>query len=325
MPLARRICVAVCIVALSALGAAARAQTYPSKPVRVLTGYPPGGPTELIGRVMTDHLSKAMGQQFYVEGKPGAAGNVAGEILANSPPDGHTLYIVGMGIMATNHVLYPDMKFDPTKAFAPITVLVRLPILLEVSTKLPPKTYKEFVEFMRTTKTPLNHGSPGMGTLPHLAAELFRSKIGFQSTHVPYRGTGPFAQAMQQGELQWSWDVPHTAMTLSKNGAVRLLAVASAKRVEQFPDVPTLAEHGYGATDWNAWFGLVAPAGTPKETIDRLAGEIAGGFKQPDNVARLRNAGYEPATTTPEEMARMSAKDRVLWTEVVRTNNIKAD
>jgi tripartite-type tricarboxylate transporter receptor subunit TctC len=326
MPFAGRLCAAVLIGALCTLDAGeAPAQSYPSKPVRVLTGAPPGGPTELVGRVMNDHLSKAMGQQFYVEGKPGAAGNVAGEILANAPADGHTLYLAGMGVMAVNQALYPDMKFDAMKAFAPITVLVRAPVLLEVSAKLPPTNYKEFVEFVKTSRTPLNHGSAGVGTIPHLAAELFKSKIGFQSTHVPYRGIGPFAQAMQQGELQWSWDVPNTAMTLARNGAVRLLAVATARRLDQFPDVPTLAELGFGAADWSGWFGLVAPAGTPKEIIDRLSAEIASGFKQPDNVARLRNAGYEPATTTPEEMARIVAHDRALWTEVVRANNIKAD
>lgn len=311
--------------ALVALAAAAHADTYPSRPVRVLTGYPPGGPTELIGRVLTDHLTKAMGQTFYVEGKPGAAGNVAGEIAANAPPDGHTLNIVGMGIMATNRMFYPDMKFDPQTAFAPITVLVRLPILLEVSTKLPVKTYQEFVAYARQHGAAFNHGSPGVGTLPHLAAELFKSKMGFQSTHIPYRGTGPFAAAMQQGELQWSWDVPHTAATLAKNGAVRLLAVASAKRPEQFPDVPTLAEQGFGETDWNAWFGLVAPAGTPAEIIDRLSREIAAGFKDPENVTRLRNAGLEPATTSPTDMARMSAQDRIVWSEVIRANNIKVE
>jgi tripartite-type tricarboxylate transporter receptor subunit TctC len=321
----RRISVATLALIAVLSAADALAQSYPSRPVRILIGYPPGGPTELIGRVLADHMTKALGQPFYVEGKPGAAGNVAGEITANAPPDGHTLNIVGMGIMATNKMLYPDMKFDPQTAFAPITVLVRLPILLEVSTKLPAKTYQEFVAYARESGSSFNHGSPGIGTLPHLAAELFRSKIGFQSTHVPYRGTGPFAAAMQQGELQWSWDVPHSAMTLSKNGAVRLLAVASAKRADQFPEVPTLAELGFGEADWNAWFGLVAPAQTPKAIIERLSAEIRKGFHEPDNVARLRNAGYEPATTTPEEMAKISARDRVLWSEVIRANNIKAD
>jgi tripartite-type tricarboxylate transporter receptor subunit TctC len=317
--------VAVCAVSAATLVGVAHADTYPSRPVRVLTGYPPGGPTELIGRVLTDHMSKVMGQSFYVEGKPGAAGNVAGEMLANSAPDGHTLGIVGLGIMTVNHVMYPDMKFDPLIAFAPITVLVRLPIILEASSKIPVNNYAEFVAYAKQPGRQFNHGSPGVGTLPHLAAELFRSKIGFPSTHVPYRGTGPFSQAMMQGELQWSWDVPHTAKTLSQNGSVKLLAVASPKREPGFPDVPTLKELGYGDTDWTTWFGLVAPAKTPKDIIDRLSNEIKKGFADPENAARLRNAGYEPATTTPAEMAAIIAKDRVIWAEVVRANNIKAE
>jgi len=301
------------------------AQAYPTKPVRVLIGYPPGGATEVVGRILTDHMTKAMGQAFYVEGKPGAAGNVAGDILTNSPPDGYTLNLVGMAIMTVNHFLYPDMKFDSSKDFAPVTVLVRTPIFLEVSTKLPVTTYREFLAYAKEHGARLNYGSPGMGTLLHLAGELLKSRAGFQSTHIAYRGTGPFVQAMSQGELQWAFDTPHSAMTISRNGAVKVLAVTSATRSEQFPDVPTLAEHGVGDAEWNVWFGLVAPARTPKEIIDRLAAEVARGFKEPDNVGRLRNAGYEPATTTPEEMAKIAARDRVIWTEVVRANNIKAD
>jgi tripartite-type tricarboxylate transporter receptor subunit TctC len=219
--------------------------------------------------------------------------------------------------------MYPDMKFDVMTAFAPVTVLVRLPIILEASSKIPVNNYREFVAYAKQHGAQFNHGSPGIGTLPHLAAELFRSKIGFQSTHVPYRGTGPFSQAMMQGELQWSWDVPNTARTLSQNGSVKLLAVASPKREAAFPDVPTLKELGFGDTDWTTWFGLVAPAKTPKDVIARLAAEIKKGFAEPENITRLRNAGFEPATTTPEEMTKIIVKDRAIWSEVVRANNIR--
>jgi tripartite-type tricarboxylate transporter receptor subunit TctC len=302
-----------------------RAQAFPSKPVRVLTGFPPGGPTELIGRVLTDHLTKAMGQPFYVEGKPGAAGNVAGELLAGAPPDGHTLHLTGYGVMTVNHLLYPDMKFDSSKDFAPITVLASFVLLLEVSTKLPVNSYQEFIAYAKQHGRQLNHGSPGIGTLPHLAEELFRARVGFQSTHIPYRGTGPFAQAMGQFELQWAWDVAQTALPLVRNGAVRVFAVAAPKRTEHFPDVPTLEELGMTDTDWTVWFGLVAPARTPKAIIEQISAEVGRGFKLPENVARLRSAGDEPTTTTPEEMARMAARDRARWSEVVRVNNIKAE
>ena len=311
-------------VALAAAGTAAEAQSYPSKPVRMLTGYPPGGPTDLIGRVMTDYLTAKMGQPFYVEGKPGAAGNVAGEILSKSPPDGYTLYIVGLGNVAVNYDMYSNMTYDPIKAYAPISLLVQLPVVLEVNAKLPPSNYKEFLAYAKSG-VKLNHGSPGIGTLPHLAAELFRSRIGFQSAHIAYRGTGPFSTAMMQGEVQWAFDVPNTALTLSKNGFAKLLAVTSASRDPSFPDIPTLVELGLPDFVATTWFGLVAPAGTPKPIIDQLAAEVDRGLKTQEVADRLRKAGLDPAPTTPEQTAKIFAEDRVRWSKVVRDNHIKAE
>ena len=304
--------------------AVAQASAYPNKPVRILTGYPPGGPTDIIGRVLGDHLGKALSQPFYVEGKPGLAGNVAGGILATSPPDGYTLYIVGLGLIAVNADLYKNMGYDPATAFAPITLLVDLPIVLEVNAKLPVNSYDEFVKYAKSGVA-LNHGSPGIGTLPHLAAELFKSKIGFQSTHIAYRGTGPFSNAMMQGEVQWSFDVPNTAITLSKNGFVKLLAVTSAQPYPPFPGVPTMAQLGQSDMTATTWFGLVAPAGTPKEIIGKLHDEIARGWKIPEVAARLSNAGLDPMTTTPEETAKIFAADRAKWGAVVRANHITAE
>jgi tripartite-type tricarboxylate transporter receptor subunit TctC len=323
----RRICAAAIaaafVVTAGAFGAAA--QTYPSKPVRILTGFPPGGPTELIGRVLADHLTKAMGQPFYVEGKPGAAGNVAADLLVNSAPDGSTLYVAGYGVLTVNHLLYRDMKVDTTKDFAPISILASFPLVLEVSTKLPVNDYREFVAYAKQQGGSLNFGSPGIGTLPHLAAELFRSRAGFASTHIPYRGTGPFAQAMGQFELQWAFDTPQTALPLVKNGAVKVFASATAKRTGYFPDVPTLEELGMPDSDWTPWFGLVAPAATPRAIVDQLSAEIRRGFALPENVARLRTGGYEPMPTTPEEMARLAAAARSRWSDVVRKLDIKVE
>jgi tripartite-type tricarboxylate transporter receptor subunit TctC len=303
---------------------AAQAQTYPTKQVRVLTGYPPGGPTDIIGRVLTQYLTTAMGQSFYLEGKPGAAGVVAGGILANAPPDGHTLYIVGLGLVAVNADLYSDMPYDPAKAFAPITLLVNLPVVLEVNAKLPVATYKDFVAYAKSGAQ-LNHGSPGIGTVPHLAAELFKSRIGFQSAHVAYKGSGPFANGMMSGEVQWSFDVPNTAVTLVKGGFAKLLGVTSAERYPNFPDTPTFVELGIPDFVFTTWFGLVAPANTPRAVIDRLHDAIAKGWQDPNVVAPLRTAGLDPQTTTPEETAKIFAADRTRWGAVVRENHIKAE
>ncbi len=317
------------VAALAIAGAAAGTVeaadvAYPTKPVRVLTGYPPGGPTDIIGRVLTDHLAQAMGQPFYVEGKPGLAGNIAGGILASSPPDGHTLYIVGLGLVAVNADLYPNMTYDPAKAFQPISLLVDLPIVLEVNAKLPVSTYQDFIKYA-TSGVKLNHGSPGIGTLPHLAAELFKSRIGFDSDHIAYRGTGPFSTAMMSGEVQWSFDVPNTAITLSQNGFVKLLAVTSPERYPNFPNVPTMVELGQPEMTSTTWFGLVAPAGTPRAIVDKLHDEIVRGWKMPEVAQRLKNAGLDPVTTTPEETAKIFAADRAKWGAVVRANHIKAE
>ena len=319
--------VAVLALGFGLVAGDALAQAWPTgKPVRILTGYPPGGPTEVIGHVLAEHLSKAFGTTFYMEGKPGAAGNLAGEMMVNLPHDGYTLNIAGLGILTVNKTLYGDkMPYDPATAFAPITILVRLPVLLESSAKLPAKTYAEFVGYAKANSGKLNHGSPGIGTLPHLAAALFAQRIGFKSEHVPYRGTGPFSQGMMQGELQWAFDVPQTAMSMAKNGHVNVLAVSGSKRYAHFPNVPTLEEAGAKDTDWTTYFGLVGPSGMPKDIIAKLNAAIVKGWKDPAVTQRLRNAGLDPFTTTPDEMLRIVARDLGMWSQVVRDNNIKVE
>jgi len=305
----------------------ALAQGWPkAKPVRILTGYPPGGPTEVIGHVLAEHLSRELGATFYMEGKPGAAGNLAGELMVNSPRDGYTLNIAGLGILTVNKELYGDkMSYDPATAFAPITILVRLPVLVEASAKIPPKTFAEFVAYAKANPGKLNHGSPGIGTLPHLAAELMAQRMGFKSEHIAYRGTGPFSQGMMQGELQWAFDVPQTAMSLSKNGHAKLLAVSGKSRNKHFPDVPTLEEVGMSDTDWTVYFALVGPTGMPKDIIAKLNAAIVKGWKDPAVTQRLVNAGVDPYTTSPEEMAKIVASDRAMWSKVVRDRGIKVE
>ena len=315
---------AATLALVASIAGAAAAESYPSKPVRVLTGYPPGGVSDAIGRVLTDCLSSALGQPFYLEGKPGAAGNVAGEILANAVPDGHTLYIAGLGNVAVNHDLYGNLPYDPATAYAPISLLVRFPSLLEVNAKLPIATYADFVAYAKAAPK-LNHGSPGIGTLPHLAAELLKTRVGFHSEHVAYRGSGPFANAMMQAEIEWGFDVPNTALTLLQGGFAKLLAVAWPSRYEAFPDVPTMTELGVPGFDATTWFALVAPAATPRPIVERLSAEVARDFHAPEPAARLRTLGFEPFTSTPEETAAIFEQARMTWGAVVRANHIKAE
>jgi len=305
-------------------GRAASAEDYPARPVRVLTGFPPGGVTDVIGRVLVDTLSSRLGQPFHLEGKPGGAGNLAGELLANAPADGYTLYLVGMGTAVINHALYGTMTYDPATAFAPVTLLVRMPLILEVAARVPVASYRDFVAYVHSGAR-LNHGSPGIGTLPHLAATLLEDKLGFQSTHVAYRGTGPYTAAMMQNEVEWSFDVPSATLALLNAHAVRALAVTAAARYPAFPDVPSVVELGAGDLVIDTWFGLVAPARTPRAIVGRISETVAHGFAEPAAAARLRQLGFEPATTTPDETAAIFAADRARWSAVVTEHHIKAE
>jgi len=310
---------------MAVIAAPAAAQDYPTKAVKMLSGFPPGGAVEIVGRVIGEHLQRALGQPFVLEAKPGASGNVAGQLLATAPPDGYTISLMAPTVITVNAVMFKDMPFDPETAFAPISLLVRLPFLVEVSTKHPFKTFAEFAAFAKASPKPLYHGSPGIGSSPHLAAALLTERIGFKSEHVPYRGTGPFSQGMMQKELDWSFDVPFTALSLSKAGHVNLVAITAETRDDRFPGVPTLAELGVPDSVWVSWFALAAPAGTPKPIIDRLSREVANAYKDPEVRQRILNAGLEPYATTPEETARIFAADRARWSKVVKDNNIKAE
>lgn len=315
---------AAAITLLAMLGAAA-AQDYPTKPVKVLNGFPPGGAVDVVGRVVTEHLAKTLGQPFMLESKPGAAGNIAGDALMQAPADGYTLYIVAPAVAVVNHAMYKSMTFDPAKDFAPITLVARLPFLIEISTKHPFTTFKDFIAFAKSTATPLNHGSPGIGSAPHLAAELLKMRLGFKSEHVPYRGTGPFGQGMMQKELDWSFDVPTSALSLSQGGFVRLVAITAEKPEPKFPGVPTLGSLGVDDAVWVSWFALVAKTGTPKPILDLISKEVANAYRNPEIAGRLSSVGLEPVATTPEETAKIFDADRARWSAVVRVNNIKVE
>jgi len=308
-----------------AVAGAAQAQGYPSKPVRLINGFQPGGPTDVIGRILADHMTRATGQQFIVEAKPGAAGNLAGEIVANSPPDGYTLLISASGLLVANHALYGNMSYDPAAALTPISILVRIPMPLDVGAKLPAASYADFIAYAKANPGKLNHGSPGIGSVPHLAAELLKKRVGFTSEHVPYRGSGPFMQGMMQGEVQWAFDSPNTALQMVRNGSIKAVAITGVRRDENFPDVPTLEELGMKDTDWTSFFALVGPAKLPKDIIDKLFAEVARGWNDPEVVQRLKNVGFNPSGVNPAESARLIARDSALWTQVVRDNNIKAE
>jgi tripartite-type tricarboxylate transporter receptor subunit TctC len=309
---------------IAATGDAA-AQSWPSKPIRVVVGFAPGGPTDTLARTVADYLTQVLPQPAVVENKPGAASNLAAETVAKAAPDGYTLLVGGMGPYSINVALYSTLPYDPDRDFAPITVVGRGPTALAISPTLGIDSVKEFIAYAKKNLGKINHSSPGVGTQPHLLCELFRMKAGFESTHAPYR-SGPAAlNAVVQGEVQWAFDALLTTLPAHQNGKVRVIAISSSERWPAQPDIPTMAELGFPEATTYAWFALAAPSGTPKPIIDRLNAEVTRGLRSEAIKTRLASLGLEPAPMTPAETSAWIARERALWTPIIKANNIRAE
>jgi tripartite-type tricarboxylate transporter receptor subunit TctC len=317
--------VVLAALVLAAAAGDAGAQSWPSKPIRVVVGFAPGGPTDILARTVADYLTQVLPQPAVVENKPGAASNVAAETVAKATPDGHTLLVGGMGPYAINVALYPALPYDPDKDFAPITVVGRGPTALAIANATSVDSLKEFVAYAKKNPGKINHSSPGVGTQPHLLTELFRMKAGFESTHAPYR-SGPAAlNAVVQGEVQWAFDALLTTLPAHHSGKVKVVAISSAVRWPAQPDIPTMAELGYPEATTYAWFALAAPGATPKEIIDRLNEEVTRGLRSEPIRTRLESLGLEPAPMTPAETVKWIADERARWVPVIKANNIRAE
>jgi tripartite-type tricarboxylate transporter receptor subunit TctC len=313
-----------CLIAAAGVAAGpAAAQQYPSKPIRIITGFQAGGPTDLLARVVGDHLHKAWGQPVIADARPGAAGNLAAELTARAPGDGHTLFIAPITILATFKQLYGNLTYDPEKDLVPLTVLTNTPQVLEVNPLMPVKTFQEFAAHLKANGKSLNFGTPGIGTFPHLAAELLKMRLGVESVHVPYRGTAPFVAAITNNEVQWAIDILGTSV--AQRDKVRVLAVASKTRIAEHPDVPTFAEVGYPDIDPATMFLMTAPSSTPKDVVDKLSQEIGRGLREPQSAERLLAIGQWPAPMTPQETMQLVAAQREKWLEVIRRANIKVE
>jgi tripartite-type tricarboxylate transporter receptor subunit TctC len=303
----------------------ASAQSWPSKPIRLIIGFAPGGPTDTLARTVAEHLTSALPQPTVVENKPGAASNLAAETVIKSPADGHTLFLGGMGPFSINGALYANLSYDPDRDLMPLTVVGRSPLVLAVSPALPIQSVKNLIDYAKANPGKVNHSSPGVGTSPHLADELLRMLGGFDSTHVAYKSSPQVLNAIIQGETQWAFDVPLTAVPQHRNGKLRVIAIGSAERSPLYPDIPTLAEQGFPDVAIYAWFAMAAPAGTPKDVVDRLNAEITRGLRTEQVRTRLASIGLEPAPMTPAETARFFLDERARWTKVIRANNIRGE
>jgi tripartite-type tricarboxylate transporter receptor subunit TctC len=302
----------------------ATAQTYPNRPVKIVIGFTPGGGVDINARLLAGKLSEYLGQSVIVENKPGAGTNIGAEFVARSAADGYTLFF-NSPAMAINMSLYKNPGYDIVKDFSPVSVFSDSTNILVVPASLPVKTVKELVALARDKPGALNFSSAGAGSTQHLAGELFKLRTGTQMVHVPYRGSAPSIAALLTAEVQLSFVNPLAIGSHVKSGRLRALAVAGPKRAGLLPDVPTMKEAGVEGVEVPLWFGLLAPAGTPRDIVATLAAGVQRAAKDPEMRKRLEEQGGEPVGGTPEEFSRLLREELTKWAEVVKVSGAKAD
>ena len=324
MKFARRPWLAFCYALAFSMGAIAQS-AYPSKPIRIIVPFPPGGGNDVIARVVAQKLSDKFGQQVVVDNRAGANGIVGLQALMQSAPDGYTLAVAAAGPMAVNPSLYQKLPYDPIKDFSPITNLVNFPLLLVTHPSVPAKTTNELVALAKAKPRQLFFASPGSGNSGHLAGELFNSMANVQTVHVPYKGQGPALSDLIAGQVQMLYSSIPSVLPQVRSGQLNAIAVGSAKRLASLPDIPTISESGVPGYEAYSWVGLVAPAKTPRDIIQKLYGEIADILRQKDVAEKLLGQGAIPIGDTPEQFAQYIRAEIDKWGAVVRSANIKAD
>jgi tripartite-type tricarboxylate transporter receptor subunit TctC len=301
----------------------ANAQSYPTKPIRLVVGYSPGGGNDLIARIVAAKLQEKLGQPIVVDNKPGAASIVAAELVAKAPPDGYTLLVAPSGPMTINPAVYAKLPYTPEKDFAPISLLAEFPLLLVVGADQPIKSVRELTDYGRAHPDKANYASSA--TPFQLASELFNQRTGSKFQHIPYRGSGDAAQAVASGQVLMAIADTGPISGLLSGGKLRALAITADKRDPAFPDVPTLAEAGVPGMAISLWTGLVAPAGTPTDIVARLNKAIVETLAAADVRTALEKIAVEPRSTTPEQYRVLIARDAARWKQVATTANIKLE
>jgi tripartite-type tricarboxylate transporter receptor subunit TctC len=310
--------------ALSAASNGARAQAWPTRPVRVIVPFQPGGSTDIFARLAAQKLTEHFGKQFYVENVAGATGNVGTAQAARAAPDGHTL-LIAFSSYVVNPTLFAKLPFDPDKDFAPVTLAVAAPNLVTVNPSLPARDLKELVALIKANPGKYTYTSGGVGTQAHLLAEMLRLSQALDIVHVPFNGAAPAIASAMAGHTPIAWSTIASAAQALETGQLRPLAVASKRRSQLLSDVPTTAEAGYPDIQGDSWVGLLAPAGTPNEIIGAVQREIAAIIALPEVKERLPTLGFEAVASTPEEFAIRIKVETEMWGKVIRAANIKPE
>ena len=308
-----------------ALVPAAYGQGYPSKTIRLICPFPPGGAVDIASRSIADALTKVTGQAVLVENKPGAGGNLGGEQAAKSAPDGYTVFMTTSGIQAINPFLYAKMPFDPNKDFAPVIGIVSLSNVLVTHPSFKPATVKEVIAAAKAEPGKIIAASSGNGTSIHMSLELFKSMTGTDMLHVPYKGSAPAVADLIGGQVNIMFDNIPSALPHIKSGKLKAIATTGARRATALPDLPTIAEAGVPGYESGVWFGLVVPAGTPKDIIDKLNADTRKAMQLPEFQKRMTDLGYELMGTTPAEMGDLIQVELKRWGPVVKASGAKAE
>jgi tripartite-type tricarboxylate transporter receptor subunit TctC len=309
--------------ALPAVSRIAWAQPYPSRPVRIVVGLAPGGANDIVARLLGQRLSERLGQPFVIENRPGGGGNIATEAVVRAPADGYTLLMVG-SYNAINATLYDNLNFNFIRDIAPVASIATNPLVMEVHPSVAAKTVPEFIAYAKANPGKINMASPGIGSAPHLAGELFKMRAGVDMVHVPYRGGVPALTDLLGGQVQVYFPGTVSSIEYIKTGRLRALAVTAATRSEALPDLPTVGEFvpGYEAS---SWFGVGAPKATPAEIVDKLNKEINAGLADPKIKARFADLGGTPLVGSPADFGKLIAEETEKWGKVIRAANIKPE
>lgn len=310
---------------LMILSSAALAQAWPSKPIRVMVPFPPGGSTDIVARIMAQKLEKPLGQPLVVENRGGAGGTLGAAVGAKAPADGYNLTFGSTSTHVVAPSVYQKLEYDPVKDFQPISLVAVTPYLLVVNPQVPAKSVKELIDLMKAQPGKMNYASAGVGSTTHLAMEMLKNVSDTNATHVPYNGNGPAGTAVVGGQVEILFGSLPALLAQAKGGRVRALAVGTPKRSPSLPDVPTVAESGYPGFDASLWLAFFAPAGTPQPIVERLHKEIAATIAQPDTREALDKAGAEPITSTPAELAAMIRDGVGKYAQVVKAAGVKPE
>lgn len=309
-------------IAIADYSSAALAQGWPERPVTVIVPFAAGGNTDGIARMAAQRLSDAFGKPFVVENRPGAGGAIAAEMLKRAPPDGYTLFMAALPVMAIVPAM-SKVRYDSQRDFAPISNIATNPFALVVNKDIPVKTLPEFVDYVRAHNGQLSYGSAGVGSLNHLSMALFLKRAGLEMIHVPYKGNAPALSDVVAGHIPAMFSNLSDALSQAKGGTVRMLAISAERRSPLAADVPTVAESGYPNFNVLTWNGLMAPAGTPRDIIERIAHEITAAVKDPKFASQLADYGVDPLGNTPAEYQAMLASDIPIWAEAVDVAGVK--